>query len=131
MPWLPDLEAARQLYPKRTTPGPRLPFYDGMREHDAAMLAESFANRPHVDDPRFGAVDDTDGFVRYVEQVRSWLEEQVAAADPVALTLQKDRSVEERLVRLTSGGTLAVAIVTSFNEHGKIKANTVYYGRES
>ena len=80
MPWFPDLEAARQLYPHHpANPVERLLYYEGFRTLDAATLAESFADQPDVDDPRVGHVEGLDAFTSYVTALQGWLDAEVTA----------------------------------------------------
>jgi hypothetical protein len=118
------------MYPRGPKPDPRLSFYEGIREHDAATLADSFEERPQVDDPRFGSVDGIEAFTRYVAAVREWLEREVTAAEPVALTRTKERSVEEQRLRLANGSTLGVAIATDFAESGRLLRLRLYYAQD-
>jgi hypothetical protein len=131
MPWIPDLEAARQLYPRHPSAVERVPFYDGIRAWDAATLARSFIQDPRIADPRFGPVDGIDEFQRYVEQVKQWLESAVASTEKTDLVIEDDRGVEELTVHYKNGGTLAVAIATSFGRDGRLGPIRIYYGSES
>jgi hypothetical protein len=130
MPWFPDLEAARQLYPRHPKkPAERLLFYEGIQTRDTATLAASFDGQPDIDDPRVGHIDDIGRFSDYVSRVREWLDTEVTATEAVALTHGDDRSIEEAALRLASGETIGVAIATDFAPNGKMQRVRVYYAR--
>lgn len=130
MPWLPDLEAARQLYPRHPAkPVERLLYYEGLQTLDAATLAESFADEPDVDDPRLGHIEGLDAFTRYVTAVQGWLHEEVTATDSVSLTHSEERSVEEVRLRLANGDSVGVAIAADLAADGKMQRIRMYYAR--
>lgn len=129
MPWLPDLEAARLLYPPKEPRAARMPFFGGIRELDSETLAASFAAEPLIDDPRHGRIASRGAFDAYVSSMRDWLRDQTAGqVDPVRLTLTASRSVEEVSVRLRGEHPeLPVAIVTELAEDGRLIAIRVYH----
>jgi hypothetical protein len=130
MPWFPDLEAARQLYPRHpANPVERLLYYDGIRMRDAATLAASFAGEPDVDDPRLGHVRGVDAFTSYVTAVHHWLDAEVTATDSVSRTHTKERSVEEVRLRLANGDSIGAAIAADLAGDGKMQRIRIYYAR--
>ena len=130
MPWFPELETARALGARadRVADMPRLSFFDGIRDHDPAELASSFAGAPVVDDPRHGHVEGVPAFSQYVLAMRSWLADTAGAIEPVRLTRTPQRFVEEVSVKLN--GThpeLPVAVVTDLEADGRLRALRVYH----
>ena len=129
-PWIPDLEAARQICGRDVRAAERLPFHEGLQTMTADALAESFAGEPSVLDPRFGRVDGAEAFRDYVSSIQTWLDSEVESVEPVALMSAPERSVEEVLARLKGGGTLSLAMVTDFDKFGRLVTVRVYQRAE-
>jgi hypothetical protein len=127
MPWFPDIEAGRVLA-RIYSESPRLSFYQGISERSPDELLPSFADGPRIDDPRHGHINTDDAFRRYVSEVREWVAQQ-QAIDHVALTVTRERSIEEVSIRRNvDQPKLPVVIVTDLAGDGRLVAVRVYYG---
>jgi hypothetical protein len=127
VPWFQEIEIGRALA-RMYENAPRLSYFQGITERSPDELLQSFADGPRIDDPRYGRIETKDDFRRYVNDVRRWLSQQNGIR-PVALTLTRERSVEEVTISpKNERAELPVAIVTELADDGRLSAVRLYYG---
>jgi hypothetical protein len=127
MPWFQEIETGRALA-RMYKDAARLSYFQGITERSPDELLLSFADGPRIDDARYGRIETEGDFRRYVNGLRAWLSQQ-NGIKPVALTLTRERSVEEVSISLNDErADLPVAVVTDLADDGRLSAVRVYYG---